>query len=234
MHYLLTRHFKTIFTIGIYPLVRSVHGAPCRQGLGPHSSISFWQSNPSQPGAQWHVNVASPSSHVAPFWHVERRQSFGFTSHKRPVKPGEEKPDHRVSFSQWELDFKGLFPGGSHAAASGKSSNDDPEKWRIKDSVGQFLHHSWHWNLRGTCTTPDTGTCGVPAPLLTVALSWRQDKKWDRDSMEVVTCWDEPIEIYYYRADLVLLHLDWGCLLDSRIAAMLQLPHFEFRFLLIG
>ena len=40
------------------------------------------------------------------------------------------------------------------------------------DSVGQFLHHSWHWtgHLRGTCTTPDTeqGTCEVLAPLLTL------------------------------------------------------------------
>ena len=80
--------------------------------------------------------------------------------------------------------------------ASGSSHNDAPWEKPSQDSVGHILHHCWHWSghlrdtrilltlvrapagyphhcwghLQGTRTTADTGqgSCGVPAPLLTL------------------------------------------------------------------
>jgi len=66
-----------------------------------------------------------------------------------------------------------------HVGASRKSPYDVPWETlslRLSRPISAPLLKG---HLQGTCTTPDTcqGTCRVPAPLLTAALSWRYEEE---------------------------------------------------------
>lgn len=70
-----------------YPLIRSSHLPPNRQGLLSHSSICVWQRLPVKPGKQLQVKEFSPSMQV-PLWQGLDWQSLMLVSQEAPVKPG--------------------------------------------------------------------------------------------------------------------------------------------------